>query len=310
MRLRQSLADLGFDEALSYSFIDTGSDDRFELVPDLVQTATDDKYVTLKDSVIESAIRMRPTIIPGLLSAVRLNFNHQRRDLKLFEIGKVFATRIGEDMLPTEQESFALVLTGGERHENVSIPKRDLDFYDAKGAVQAALAAAGISEAEFGSANVKHLQPGQAASVVLNGQIVGYLGRLADSMASQSKFKQPVYVAELNLDTALALPAALAAYRPLSKYPSIVRDVSFLGPRTISFKQIRDAAVAANFDLLGAVDFVDVYEGKGVPKGQRSLTIRFEYRSDDRTLTEEDVEAIHQPIVGRIEKQLALKQRV
>jgi phenylalanyl-tRNA synthetase beta chain len=310
MRLRQSLAGLGFDEAVSYSFIDTGSDDRFDLVPALIQTATDEKYVTLKDSVIESAIRMRPTVIPGLLNAVRLNLNHQRKDVKLFEVGKVFATGIGEDMLPTEQESFALVLTGGERHEDVSISKRDLDFFDAKGALQTALAAAGMSGAEFGPENVRHLQPGQSASVTLGGRVIGYLGRLEDSMASQYKFKQPVYVAEINLDTALGLPSASAAYQPLSKYPSVVRDVSFLGPRNVSFKQVTDAAIAAGYDLLREVSYVDVYEGKGMPEGNRSLTVRFEYRSDERTLTEEEVEAVHQPIVARIEEELALKQRV
>ena len=117
-RLRLLLAGHGFDEAISYSFIDERYDDVFAAPADVVNETARTPYVTLTDSVIEGSTRMRPTLLPGLLEAVRLNLNHQRKDLKLFEIGRVFAASPDEYSLPNEQESFALVLSGGERLED------------------------------------------------------------------------------------------------------------------------------------------------------------------------------------------------
>ena len=309
-RIRQVLADMGFDEAISYSFIGTQSDGLIETVPGVIRNVGDDSYITLNDSVIESAVRMRPTILPGLLDAVRLNMNYQGRDLKLFEIGRVFAASDGEEPLPNEQETFSLVMTGGELNEGRATPSRDLDFYDIKGAIQAAMDAAGIYDIGFTAVDVKHLRNGQAAAITANDKTIGYVGRLNDAISSLYKFRQPVYVGEINLELAMTLPAVSSTYKPLPKFPSIIRDVSFLISRDVTFAQISDAATAEQFDLLRDITFVDVYEGKGLDPGERSLTVRFEYRSDERTLIEDEVEPIHKDIVERIERELSVKQRV
>ena len=308
--LRQKLADIGFDEALTYSFIDTKFDDVFEPAAGLIDEKADERYVTLQNSVIEGAVRMRPTLLPGLLDAVRLNLNHQRRDLKLFELGKAFATGNSEDGLPVEQELFSLAITGGEVLQDKAMPVREIDFYDAKGAVEAALEAAGAPNAAFTGADVKHLRNGQSAAISVNGDQVGYLGRLSDDIAAQYKFKQPVYVAELNLQRVLDADTVAAAYQPLAKFPSIVRDVSFVTKRDVTFSSIRDAIAERQIDLCRGVSFVDVYEGKGLAADERSLTIRLAYRSDERTLVEDDVAPIHQQIVSEIEKKLGVKQRI
>jgi phenylalanyl-tRNA synthetase beta chain len=309
-RMRLVLADMGFDEAISYSFIATQSDGLIESVPGVFDKAPDEKYITLTDSVIEGAVRMRPTILPGLLDAIRLNLNHQRRDLKLFEIGRIFGASDGEDQLPKEQETLSLVITGGELNEGLAAAPRNVDFYDLKGAMQAALDAAGVYGADFKAADVRHLRRGQSALIEIDGRAVGYAGRLADAVAGTYKFKQPVYVGEINLETAMALPAVISTYKPLSKYPSIVRDVSFVGKRDITYAQVRQVAEGESFELLRGVSFVDVYEGQGIAPDERSLTIRLEYRSDERTLVEDEVESVHKQIVERIERELAVKQRV
>lgn len=308
-RLRQALTDIGFDEALSYSFIDTKHDGVFEIIPGVVDGSIEQPYVTLQDSVIEGAIRMRPSSLSGLLDAVRLNLNHQRRDIKLFEVGKVFAASNSEDGLPTEQKSFALVLTGGEVNQGRAMTARTLDFYDVKGAVEAALEAAGVTSVSFSAADVRHLRPGQAASIDLDGMSVGYLGRLSDDIASSYKFKQPVYVAELNLSTALSLPSDQITYKPLAKYPGVVRDVSFVVDRKMQFEAIRSAILSQGSDLCRNISFVDVYEGKGLGDDERSITVRLEYRSDERTLIEDDVEAVHKKILAQLETELGIKPR-
>ena len=309
VHLRRSLTDLGFDEAISYSFIDTSYDKTFELVPGIADDTTSEEFVTLQDSVIEGAVRMRPTLMPGLLEAIRTNFNHQRRDVSLFEIGKVFSSRGGEDHLPYERELFGLAVTGGEMLEERAAPGRQLDFYDAKGALESALDAAGVSGVEFAADDVKHLRNGQTTAVLLNGKRVGYLGRLGDELSVHYKFRQPVFVAEVDLQTLLAANTMPVVYRPLSKYPAIVRDVSLLAKRSVSFGEIHDAIVDQGIDLLRQVEFVDVYEGKGMADDERSITIRLTYRNDERTLVEQEVDEIHQQIIARLESEVAVKQR-
>ena len=307
--MRQTLVDMGFDEALSYSFIDTKFDDIFETVPALIDENTADKYVTLQDSVIEGAVRMRSSLLPGLLDAVRLNFNHQRRDLRLFELGKVFAAKSSEDNLPNEQESFALVITGDEIQENRAMPARHFDFYDAKGAVEAALDAAGATDAEFTATDVKHLRIGQSAAITVGDKAAGYVGRLSDEIAATYKFKQPVYLAEINLQLVLDVHVVSAVYRPLAKYPSVVRDVSFIARRKTAYADIRGAILEQNYELCTNVLFVDIYEGKGLTEDECSITIRLEYRSDERTLVEDEVESLHRQIVEQIEDKLDIKVR-
>ncbi|HRI03018.1 MAG TPA: phenylalanine--tRNA ligase subunit beta [Pyrinomonadaceae bacterium] len=308
-RLRENLADMGFDEAITYSFIDTRQDGVFENIPGLLNEKLEDKYITLQDSVIDGALRMRPSILPGLLDAVRLNLNFQRRDLKLFEIGKVFAAQTGEYELPNEREILTLVVIGGEISEGKAVTVRELDLYDAKGALEAALEAVGVSNADFTAAEAKHLRKGQTAAVLVEGSRVGYIGRLSDDIAAGYKFKQPVYVAEVDLQAILDMESTPIAYRPLSKYPAVTRDVSLLGDRNISFAATRQAVTEQNFELCRNVSFVDVYEGKGLQDNERSITIRLEYRSDERTLIEDEVEALHKQILSHLEQKLAIKPR-
>ncbi|MBK8467315.1 MAG: phenylalanine--tRNA ligase subunit beta [Chloracidobacterium sp.] len=307
--IRQTLADIGFDEAISYSFIDTGFDYKFETVPGLLDEKVSEQFVTLQDSVIEGALRMRPSSLPGLLEAVRHNINHQRRDVKLFEIGKCFAAPSQKDGLPNEQELLSLVVTGGDMNQYRAMPAKELDFYDAKGAVEAALNAAGFEDAEFVPAEVNHLRTGQSASILLGGRSIGYFGRLNDELSDTYKFKkQPVYVAEINLHILFGIDLAPLLYQPLSRFPVVTRDVSFIAPKIVTFNDIRATVNEGNFVLCRNIQFVDDFD-KGMAENERSITVRFEYGSDERTLVEEEVEAVHQQILANIEQKLAIKPR-
>jgi phenylalanyl-tRNA synthetase beta chain len=307
--LRQKLVDMGFDEAITYSFIDARFDEIFEPVPGLVDDNTEVRFVMLQDSVIEGAVRMRPTNLPGLLDAVRLNINQQRRDLKLFELGKVFASSRNEDSLPKETETLTIVLTGDDRFEDRLMGARELDFYDAKGAVEAALDAMNISHPSFSATSVRHLQAGQSAAISVGDRPLGYVGRLKSDIAAVYKFRRPVFVAELDLDAAMTLSKAIVSYRPLPRYPGISRDVSFIADRSVTFEAIGRAMKSHGAEICRSTEFVDVYEGKGLAETERSITIRFNYRSDERTLTEADVETLHDSLVEAVVQSLGLRVR-
>lgn len=307
--LRQALATAGFNEALSYSFIDSKYDESFELVPGFVEEQLEEKFVTLQDSIIDGAVRMRPSLLSGLLEAVRTNFNFQNRDLRLFEIGKSFTASTAEDRLPHERELFALAITGGETFGGRAMTGRELDFYDAKGALELAATAAGAPTLEFRAADVKHLRKGQSAEILANGVVVGTIGRLSDDLAESFKFRQAVYVAELDLATLLSMPTPAILYRPLPVFPAAGRDISLLVKRTVTFDAVRAAITEESAELLQSVDFVDVYEGKGVADDERSLTVRLVYRSAVRTLTDADVEEVHGRLLNAVEAKLGARLR-
>lgn len=307
--LRQKLVDMGFDEAISYSFIDTRFDEQYEMIDGLVSADLAEPLVTLKDSVIDGAVRMRPTLLPGLLDSVRSNLNQQRRDLKLFEIGKVFAAGGGESQLPTERELFSIAVTGGEALQKYVEPSRALDFYDAKGSVEAALEAIGFPSVEFRGEDVQHLRNGQSAGIYLDGGKIGTLGRLSEDISSGYKFRNPVFLAELDLDSVLSRNTSVVHYHALPKYPAVIRDVTFLVGRDITFDDVRSAVIDHGAEICRNVGFVGIFEGKGVEEGKRSLTVRLEYRNDERTLVDEEVSEVHANILETLSKTLGIVPR-
>ncbi|HYP51614.1 MAG TPA: hypothetical protein VEQ34_11790, partial [Pyrinomonadaceae bacterium] len=209
----------------------------------------------------------------------------------------------------TEKEAFALILTGGEIQAGKAEPVRELDFYDAKGALEAAVSAMHLPELQFRAAGAKHLREGQAAEILFENETIGTIGRLSDQIAQEYKFRQPVFVAELDLEKLLKSAPEPILYKPLPRHPSMQRDVSLLVKRSISFGEIRAFIESLNVEYWRSVEFVDVYEGKGVADDERSLTLRFEFRADDRTLREEEAESAQAQILRAVEERFGAKPR-
>jgi phenylalanyl-tRNA synthetase beta chain len=302
--LRRAITSLGFDEAINFSFIDTAHDAVFEL-PQIAKSemasATQAPLVTLANPIIEEATRMRPTLLPGLLSSVRHNLNHGNRDVRLFEIGRVFAgSAAGEppDNLPEEREALALIATGGANEEGYAQASRDIDFYELKGALEAAVDSMKLPPLLFSKANDKHLRQGQAAKIMLaDGTAIGNIGRLAESIAAPYKFRQPVFIAELDLTALLDSERRSVQYSSLPRYPSVMRDVTLLLARDIDFAALVRAIELEQVANYAGLMLVGTYQGKNIPADKRSVTLRMEYRSNERTLRDEEVEERHRGLI-------------
>lgn len=302
---RHALASMGFDEAINWSFIDESHDAEFETVP-----GVSEPYVTLTNPIVEGAKRMRPTAIPGLLESIRGNLRHGSRNVKLFEIGRVFGSSVKED-LPREVEVFALALTGQYTEQGRAGGERELDFYDLKGAIELAADAMRVAPAvEFEPAEIRHLRVGQSATISHDGQVIGSAGRLSDEIAGQYKLRQPVYVAEFNLEQVFGVEEVRAGYTPLPKMPSIERDASFFVSRNTTYAEISRAIAQAETQELRDIKLLDVYEGASIAPDKRSLTLRFEYRADDRTLKDEEVDELHSRVVRLLEKNFNVQMRI
>jgi phenylalanyl-tRNA synthetase beta chain len=306
-RLRRALIAHGFNEAINFSFVEAANEGRYELIPDLQTVEGEGAFVHLTNPIVEGATLMRPTLVAGLLDSVRHNFNRGTRSARLFETGRVFAAGAGEDR-PRELEAFALALTG-EALEEGRTTAREFDFYDLKGALELAVEGLNVEGVAFEPASVGHLREGQAARVLLEGRPVGALGRLSEELSSAYKFRQPVYVAEVNLTALLERPERPVRYAPLPRFPGVARDVSFIAARAASYGEMRRAILSLGIPECRGVALVDVYEGANLPEGKRSLTLRVEYRADERTLRDEEVDAMHARAVGALESEFGAQLR-
>ncbi|CAN5823734.1 phenylalanine--tRNA ligase subunit beta [soil metagenome] len=299
-KLRRTLEALGLDEAINFSFIEPHHDNQIELIPEFHTQDSEHAFITLKNPIIEKEVRMRPTLIPGLLKSLRHNLNQGVRSVRLFETGRVFA-KSNEGELPDEREALALIATGGVSEENRAQALREMDFYDLKGSLEAAVAAMNTGPLRFSKAEVKHLRAGQSARILLtDGTPVGLLGRLAESISETYKLRQPVYLAEVDLTSLLAAQELPVQYEPLPRYPSVVRDLTILVDREITLEDLLQTFEERQVDDCRGAQLVGTYEGTNIPEDRRAVTLRIEYRSDERTLRDEEIEERHHGLIDSL----------
>ncbi|MBA2527556.1 MAG: phenylalanine--tRNA ligase subunit beta [Pyrinomonadaceae bacterium] len=302
-KLRRTLQVLGFDEAIDFSFIEVAHDNQLELIPEFNAKDPENSFITLTNPIIESEVRMRPTLFPGLLNSLRHNLNHGVRSVRLFETGRIFA-RSDSAELPNEREALALIATGGASEENRAQAPRETDFYDLKGSLEAAVEAMNRGRLRFTKAQVKHLREGQSARILLaDGTPIGSLGRLAESVSDAYKFRQLVYVAELDLTRLLAAEELPVQYEPLPRYPSVVRDLTMLLDREITLDELLRTIEEERVDDCRGAQLVGTYEGPNIPEDRRAVTLRIEYRSDERTLRDEEVEERQRGLIDSLLRQ-------
>jgi phenylalanyl-tRNA synthetase beta chain len=282
--LRRVLNGFSYDEAITFSFI--GREEAIDVIPALRNQG----QAELENPIIEGASFMRPTLLAGLLTSLRHNLNHGIRDVRLFEIGRVFGVSSAGE-LPQEPLALALIATGGAVEENKAQADRELDFYDLKGALEGAVDAMNLSPLVFTTTSAKHLRAGQAALIKrADGVEIGSIGRLSEAVAAAYKFRQPVYVMELDLGSLMSGPARLVQYTPLPRYPSVMRDITMVLNRSVAVDELLGAVRNHPVADCRNVMLVGTYAGANIPTDKRSVTLRLEYRSDERTLRDEEVE--------------------
>lgn len=303
--LRRALNSFGYDEAINFSFIRKQTE--FDLIPAFA--ARQEEQVGLINPIIEDAACMRHTLLTGLLDSLKHNLNHGMRDVRLFEIGRIFSGSHGGD-LPEERLALAMLATGGAVEEDVAQAPRDLDLFDVKGALETALDWMNISPVVFKNADVAHLRKGQAGAILLkDGKTIGTIGRLAEHIAGTYKFRQPVFILELDLSELLQSVEKSVQYGRLPKYPSVVRDLTLLVNRDVTYAELRNAVNELRVTDCRDVKLVGTYDGANIPAGKRSITLRLEYRSDEGTLRDDEVEERHANLTDSLLRTFHAEQR-
>lgn len=287
-RIRDRLVDLGYQEAITFSFVDAG-------LEALLNPGYHPK--ALANPLSRDLAVMRTTLWSGLIPAVRRNLNRQQTRVRLFEVGLRFLTE-GDRL--RQVPTLAGVITGSPWPEQWGMSHREVDFFDLKGDVEGILALLSRDEVAFRPATRDALHPGQSATIHLNDTPVGSLGALHPELESRLDLGQRLYLFELDLE--VFRHARVPEFRSVSRFPAIRRDISIVVDASVTAAQIVDTLKHAGIDQLKEVRIFDVYAGKGVTSGRKSIALGLILQDLSRTLTDQEVEALVSGLVNRLQR--------
>jgi phenylalanyl-tRNA synthetase beta chain len=297
--VRRLLTGLGLNEAQGQTLIAGNAAKRVTAPANLVALA----YPLSSDMDV-----LRPSLLPGLLDSLRHNLNRQNHDLALFEVGRVFTQNQGQIK---EERRVAIALTGARNPTFWTGSERESkkDIYDLKGLLEDLLEQIGIR----GVAYVRRAESSEfyleSAGVQLGKLVVGEFGQLSPLLAKQYDLRDAVFLAELSLDFLLAKRNPTKSFKTLPAFPSIRRDIAMVVPEPVTHEAVLQAVRQTKPSNLESVELFDVFRGKNLPAGQKSVAYAFTYRAADRTLTDAEVNTAHDKVVAQFQTGLGATLR-
>jgi phenylalanyl-tRNA synthetase beta chain len=309
---RRILTALGLNEAQGQTLVSRSE----------VRGEQEEQLIALANPLSADMDVLRPSLLPGLIHALRHNVSRKNYDVALFEIGRVFGARSADshvrpnqaaakpaDMVvraPQEERRVAIALTGQRQPLFWSGAERDAKFdsYDLKGLLEEFLE-------QFGLRGMMYVRRAEStalflesATIQLGKQTLGEFGQLLPPLSKKYDLRDAVFLAELNLDLLLARRNPAKSFKPLPAFPAIRRDVAMIVPETTTHDAVLQVVKQSKPANLETVELFDVFRGKNVPAGQKSLAYAFTYRNAERTLTDAEVGAAHEKLVEQFKKTL------
>ncbi len=275
---------LGYDEIITYSFISPSYYDKIRLPEDSPLR----KSLKILNPLGEDTSIMRTTILPSLLEIVTRNYNYRNKAARLYELGKIYLPRA--DGLADEPRVLALGAYGDE-----------IDFFRFKGAIEAILRAARISDVRFETCGDNpSYHPGRCARVFAGDTPLGVFGEIHPLVSALYGVETAVYAAELSFEALCGARGGKPEYRPLPKFPAATRDIAVVCAETVTVGALEDCIRRAAGGLLREVSLFDIYRGPGILPGRKSVAFSLVLRADDRSLTSEEADATMQRIVSAL----------
>jgi phenylalanyl-tRNA synthetase beta chain len=296
---RRILAGLGLNEAQGQTLIGKSE----------IRNSKEEEMVALANPLSSDMDVLRPSLLPGLIHSLRHNVSRKNNDVALFEIGRVFRNVNGQTQ---ENRSIAIAITGQRALNFWNGDDRDAKFdaYDLKGIVEEFNEQFGLRGVAFGKRAEGTLLFLESAAVTLGGKLpLGELGQLLPALAKKYDLRDAVFLAEFNLDLLINKRNPAKSFKALPQFPSSRRDVAMLVPETVTHEAVLQAVKQAKAANLEAVELFDVFRGKSVPDGQKSMAYAFTYRAADKTLTDTDVNAAHEKVLDSLKAQLQAELR-
>ena len=289
-RLALLLADRGYQQAVTYSFV----------APEMQRLLEPDgEVLALANPISAELAVMRRSLWPGLLQALQENVRRQQDRVRLFEIGTRFI--VSEGRLE-ERQSLAGIAWGRAAAEQWGVPARDTDFFDVKGDVEALLAVTGTRGLRFEADALPCLHPGRSARVGDGATTLGWLGELHPDLCRKLDLRQAPFLFEM--DVASSFCAQLPVFEEFSRYPHIRRDLAIVVPEAVGFDAIRKEVAVAAAGTLRELRLFDVYRGPGIEAGAKSVALGLILQERSRTLTDQDGDAVVAAVIARLRSEL------
>ncbi|MDD5427904.1 MAG: phenylalanine--tRNA ligase subunit beta [Candidatus Omnitrophica bacterium] len=294
---RTILTGLGADEIITYSLLGKNALSGLGIA--------DNTVAEIKNPLSNEQEIMRPNLVPGMLSSMLWNINRKSKDLKLFEIGRIYLK--GSEAKFSEKKHLAIGITGEKA--NWAEGARQCNFFDLKGMAETLLASLGITNTAFKYAANDIYSRSCSASVDIEGENIGTMGEVSRKISNNFDIKETVYFCELSLDAILKYADLEKRFSELPKYPSVHRDMSLLVPKDVLNSDLAAAVKNTAGAILKEIKLIDRYAGKQIPDGKLSLTYRLEYADPSKTLEEKDVTLVHSNILRTLEEKFGARLR-
>jgi phenylalanyl-tRNA synthetase beta chain len=295
-RLLTAMADRGYREVITYSFVDPALQQ--QLFPDTPS-------LRLANPISADLSEMRVSLWTGLVHACRENLRRQQTRVRLFEIGKKFHMHGNERAGDLEEiETLAAIATGARWPEQWSHAREALDFYDVKGDALRALSLTGdTSDVIFKAETLSCLRPGRAARIYRGAKAVGWLGELHPQVVKALNLPTTVILLELEIDAAFR--ANPLQFQKISKFPTIRRDLAIVIDESVPLAVLQENVTVSASGLLSELRVFDVYRGPGVETGRKSIALGLILQDSSRTLTDVDADAVVTSVVARLRDELS-----
>lgn len=297
-KVRTILVGLGLDEIITYSLTSRR----------IVKMAglPDGDIVAIKNPLTSEQEIMRPSLIPGMLSAILWNINRKTKDLCFFELSSRYIKEANGSFM--EKDTLCMAITGATYSNWLTAP-RAVNLFDLKGPVEKLFTELGVDNVSFKTTDNNTFTPGTSAVLEINGEAAGTIGKIDRTIANNFDIKEDVYAAEIYLDVLFKHARLEKHFEELPKYPSVFRDISIIADRGTMNEKIVSAIRAAGGAILKEIKLIDRYKGNQIPDGKVSLTYRLEYQDPRKTLEEKDVLAAHSGVLRTLEQTLGAKLR-
>ncbi len=306
--MRTLLVSMGFYETIHYGFAVPEDVDRIGLK----QEDSRRKNVPLLNPLTEEYTILRTTLIPGLLRTLQRNSKIHDVSCRFFELGKVFHPR-QDNSLPEEPLMLTAVMSGQRYHPFWnSEEKREIlvDFFDVKGVVEGLLQVLKINDYQFTeSSSVPYYYPGKSAAIVVYGKEVGSIGEVHPEVLERFDLQGPVLLFDLEFEQLRQLAPKTISFKTWPKFPPVLRDLAIVVSESIPAAEVMQVMHSSQNTIVQDIQLFDMYQGVPIPQGKKSMAISIRYQSPERTLTEEEVQEVHDKLIVTLEKEVGAEIR-
>lgn len=293
-KVSEALAAQGMYEIYTYTFTSPSVFDKLNIPSDSELRKT----VKISNPLGEDTSIMRTTTIASMLDILSRNYNYRNASARLFEIGKVFIpTEDGK--LPNEPVKITMGIYGD-----------NTDFYDIKGVCESLFDALNVNGVKYEAVTDNPtFHPGRCAKISAGGKLLGIIGEIHPAVSRKFEIETPVYIAELDFENVFLNSKTEVKFKELPKFPAVTRDIAMLVDKEIPVADIEAVIAKASGKMLETLTLFDVYEGKQIPEGKKSVAYSAVYRAADRSLTGEEVQKVFDKVVRNLEGQLGAQLR-